>query len=110
MGFLDKAKAAAEQAAARAKEGVEEVQSKRNLSHTYEDLGRTAFELIEEGQISHDRMTGLADEIRKLRAEASDASGSSGSSGASDSSGASNAPGAPVATASAPPPDGSPQA
>jgi hypothetical protein len=68
MGFLDKAKAAAEQAANRAKEGVEEVQSKRNLSHTYEELGRTAFDLIEEGQISHDRMTGLADEIRKLRA------------------------------------------
>jgi hypothetical protein len=67
MGFLDKAKAAAEQAANRAKEGVEEVQSKRNLSHTYEELGRTAFDLIEEGQISHDRMTGLADEIRKLR-------------------------------------------
>jgi hypothetical protein len=68
MGFLDKAKAAAEQAATRAKEGVEEVQSKRNLSHTYEELGRTAFDLIEEGQISHDRMTALADEIRKLRA------------------------------------------
>jgi hypothetical protein len=67
MGFLDKAKAAAEQAANRAKEGVEEVQSKRNLSHTYEELGRTAFDLIEEGQISHERMTGLADEIRKLR-------------------------------------------
>ena len=68
MGFLDKAKAAAEQAANRAKEGVEEVQSKRNLSHAYEELGRTAFDLVEEGQISHDRMTGLADEIRKLRA------------------------------------------
>jgi hypothetical protein len=69
MGFLDKAKAAAEQAATRAKEGVEEVQTKRNLAHAYEELGRTAFSLIEEGQISHDRMTGLADEIRKIRAE-----------------------------------------
>ena len=68
MGFLDKAKAAAEQAANRAKEGVEEVQSKRNLSHAYEELGRTAFDLIEEGQISHDRLTALAEEIRKLRA------------------------------------------
>ena len=69
MGFLDKAKAAAEQAATRAKEGVEEVQSKRNLAHAYEELGRTAFDLIEAGQISHDRMTGLADEIRKIRAD-----------------------------------------
>jgi hypothetical protein len=68
MGFLDKAKAAAEQAATRAKEGVEEVQTKRNLTHAYDELGRTAFDLIEEGQISHERMTLLADEIRKLRA------------------------------------------
>jgi hypothetical protein len=68
MGFLDKAKAAAEQAATRAKEGVEDVQTKRNLSHAYEELGRTAFDLIEEGQISHDRLTLLADEVRKLRA------------------------------------------
>jgi hypothetical protein len=88
MGFLDKAKAAAEQAATRAKEGVEEVQSKRNLAHAYEELGRTAFDLIEEGQISNDRMTGLADEIRKMRAAmpADDAAG---------------APSEPVATAPA---------
>ena len=32
MGLLDKAKAAAEQAAAKAKEGVEDVQTKRELS------------------------------------------------------------------------------
>jgi len=72
MGFLDKAKAAAEQAATRAKEGVEDVQTKRNLAHAYEELGRTAFDLIDEGQISHDRMTLLAEEIRKLRAAAPD--------------------------------------
>jgi hypothetical protein len=71
VGFLDKAKAAAEQAANRAKEGVEEVQTKRNLSHAYEELGRTAYDLIDGGQISHDRMTALADEVRKLRASAS---------------------------------------
>jgi hypothetical protein len=70
MGFLDKAKAAAEQAATRAKEGVEEVQTKRNLTHAYEELGRTTFDLIDEGQISHDRLTALADEIRKLKAAA----------------------------------------
>jgi hypothetical protein len=70
MGFLDKAKAAAEQAASRVQEGVEEVQTKRNLSHAYEELGRTSFDLIEEGQISHDRLSGLADEVRKLRASA----------------------------------------
>jgi hypothetical protein len=56
MGFLDKAKAAAEQAAAKAKEGVEDVQTKRELGQAYGELGRTAFELLESGEISHDRL------------------------------------------------------
>ena len=70
MGFLDKAKSAAEQAAARAKEGVEEVQAKRSLTQAYEQLGRTAFELLEAGEISHERLTMQADEIRRLQATA----------------------------------------
>jgi hypothetical protein len=69
MGFLDKAKAAAEQAASRAKEGVEEVQTKRSLSHAYEELGRTAFELVQGGEISHDRLNAQVDAIRALQAE-----------------------------------------
>jgi hypothetical protein len=68
MGFMDKARSAAEQAATRAKEGVEEVQAKRNLSQAYEQLGRTTYELVEAGQISHDRLTAQAEEIRKLQA------------------------------------------
>jgi hypothetical protein len=71
MGFLDKAKAAAEQAATRAKEGVEDVQTKRSLAHAYEDLGRTAFELLESGEITNQRLTAQADEIRRIQAEAS---------------------------------------
>ncbi len=47
MGFLDKAKQAAEQATAKAKEGVEDVQVKRELSQTYNELGKVAFELVE---------------------------------------------------------------
>jgi hypothetical protein len=70
MGFMDKAKAAAEQAATRAKEGVEDVQAKRSLARAYEDLGRTAFELLESGQISHERLTAQADEVRRLQAQA----------------------------------------
>jgi hypothetical protein len=69
MGFLDKAKAAAEQAATRAKEGVEDVQTKRSLTRAYEDLGRTAFDLIESGEIAHPRMTAQADEVRTLQAQ-----------------------------------------
>ena len=70
MGFLDKAKEAAEQAATRAKEGVDEVQAKRNLSHAYENLGRTAFELIDAGEISHPQLAAQAEEVRRLKAEA----------------------------------------
>ena len=50
MGFLDKAKAAAEQAAAKAKEGVDDVQTKRELSQAYNELGKTTYELIESGR------------------------------------------------------------
>ena len=68
MGFLDKAKSAAEQAATKAREGVEDVQSKRNLAHAYEQLGETAFELIEAGDISHERLAATAEQIRELKA------------------------------------------
>ena len=70
MGFLDRAKSAAEQATTRATEKVEEVQTKRNLAQAYEQLGRTAFELLEAGQISHERLTAQAEEIRSLQAMA----------------------------------------
>jgi hypothetical protein len=66
MGFLDKAKAAAEQAAAKAKEGVEDVQAKRELWQSYNELGKTAFELIESGEISHPRLATAAGKIRTL--------------------------------------------
>ena len=70
MGFLDKAKAAAEQAAAKAKEGVEDVQLKRELSQAYGELGKTAFELVESGDISHPRLDPLAEKVRTLNERA----------------------------------------
>ena len=80
MGFLDKAKSAAEQAALKAKEGAEmaankaketadDVQTKRGLGQAYGDLGRTTFELIESGEVSHERLTPLAETIRELEAK-----------------------------------------
>jgi hypothetical protein len=69
MGFLDNVKSAADQVATRAKEGVDEVQAKRSLQRAYEDLGRTAFELIEENELSHGRLAAQADEVRKYRAQ-----------------------------------------
>jgi hypothetical protein len=71
MGLLDKAKAAAEQAAAKAKEGVEDVQTKRELGQAYNELGKAAFELIEGGEISHPRLQELAQKVRALEERAS---------------------------------------
>lgn len=70
MGFLDKAKAAAETAAAKAKEGVEDVQTKRELGQAYSELGHTAFELIESGDISHPSLEATAAKIRGLNEKA----------------------------------------
>jgi CRISPR/Cas system type I-B associated protein Csh2 (Cas7 group RAMP superfamily) len=70
MGLLDKAKAAAETAAAKAKEGVEDVQTKRELSQTYADLGRLTFSLVESGELTNPEFAALADKIRALEAKA----------------------------------------
>ena len=72
MGFLDKAKAAAEQAAAKAKEGVEDVQLKRELGQAYGELGRTAFGLVESGEITRPELEAIAAKIRGLNEKAAD--------------------------------------
>jgi len=72
MGFLDKAKAAAEQAAAKAKEGVEDVQTKRELGQAYNELGKAAFALIESGELSHPSLADAAGKIRALVEKTSD--------------------------------------
>ena len=69
MGLLDKAKQAAEQAATKAKEGVEDVQQKRELGQAYNELGKTAFELVEAGEISHPRFEATVAKIRDLNAK-----------------------------------------
>ena len=66
MGLLDKAKQAAEQAAAKAKEGVEDVQLKRELSQAYNELGKIAFELLEGNDIAHPKLEATAEKIRSL--------------------------------------------
>jgi len=73
MGLLDKAKAAAEQAAAKAKEGVEEVQTKRELSQAYSELGKSAFELVENGEISDPRLDSSVEKIKALKAKLEEA-------------------------------------
>jgi hypothetical protein len=79
MGFLDKAKSAAEQAktaaeqaASRAREGVEDVQAKRALHTAYTELGEATFELIESGAIAHEGLSAAAAEVRAQKAKLDD--------------------------------------
>ena len=87
MGFLDEAKAAAEQAANRAKETVAEVQAKRELTKAYADLGATAYSLAGSGAISHPEIERHSGRIRELQAKLDEhgAAGGNGETPASDS-------------------------
>jgi hypothetical protein len=91
VGLLDKAKAAAEQAAARAKEGVDDVQAKRELSQAYGDLGKTTYELISAGDLTDARLEAAAEKIRGLREKI-------GGSSAADAGPATPDPSEPTAT------------
>ena len=79
MGFLDKAKQAAEQAktaaekaADRANDAVGDVQTKRELTKAYGDLGETAFKLADSGAISHPELEPQVTRIRELQAKLED--------------------------------------
>jgi len=77
MKLFDKAKQAAEQAAVKAKEGVEEVQTKRDLGSAYNELGTKAFELIEAGALDRADLQPLAERIRGLKAKLAEDGGTS---------------------------------
>ena len=70
MSFLDKAKAAAQEAATKVQQGVEDVQAKRDLSQLYGDLGRTTYSLASRGEISHAELAPLVERISELEAQA----------------------------------------
>jgi hypothetical protein len=95
MGLLDKAKQAAEQAAAKAKEGVEDVQTKRELSQAYNDLGKTTYELIGSGEVSNPRFDAAAAKIKTLTEKLA-AAGDSSTGNGSDSYDSSQPPAMPV--------------
>ena len=69
MGFLDKAKSAAESATSKAKEGIEDVQAKRELNQAHDALGKLTYELHQAGEISHERLNDLVNKIHKLKTE-----------------------------------------
>ena len=69
MGLLDKAMAAAEQAAMKAKETADELQTKRALGQAYGDLGQKTYELIESGEVSAPELEPLAERVRALKVQ-----------------------------------------
>ena len=69
MGFMDKAKAMAEQAATKANDTVEDVQTKRELTKAYGELGEAAYGLADSGAISHPELAAQVDHIRELRSK-----------------------------------------
>ena len=72
MGLLDKAKLAAEQAVTKTKEGVEDVQTKRELSAAYGELGTKTFELVDAGELDRPEFADLVEKIRGLKAKLAD--------------------------------------
>ena len=71
MGLLDKVKAGAEQAANTAQKQAQIVAAKRELSQAYGDLGKTAYGLVDRGEISHGDLAAGVDHIRDLQARLS---------------------------------------
>src|SRR3954447_15059553 len=69
MGFFDKAKEGGEQAATKAKQGVDDVQAKRDASQGYSELGKETYRLIEAGEISHPALDEIAAKIRAAEAD-----------------------------------------
>lgn len=117
MGFMDKLKAGAEEAAglagqaagqakelaektaSRAKQEARELQLKRELNDAYDDLGRTAFELWEAGEIKSPllesragRIKGLREQLDGLDQEAAGDGGGEGAQGDGSAPEASDAP------------------
>jgi hypothetical protein len=69
MGFLDKVKGNIRKTAAKAREGVEELQTKRELGQAYAELGRRAFDLIDGGKLQAKELDFDVERIRKLKAD-----------------------------------------
>lgn len=105
MGFLDKVKQGAEQAAARAKDTASDMQTKRELGQAYGELGQTAFELAGGGEITHPRLDPIVERIRSLKARLEEEGGDEGAAATPETD---TPPASAVAEAAEPPPPSQP--
>jgi hypothetical protein len=69
MDFLERARALADQAAVRAKEGVGEAKLMLDLRRAYDDLGKLTFELVKSEELANPKLQPLVDRIRRLEAD-----------------------------------------
>jgi hypothetical protein len=67
--FLNRLKDATNVVATRAREGVEELQTRHELSQAYGDLGRATADLVESGAVSHPELSARVEKIRALKAQ-----------------------------------------
>ncbi len=67
--FLNRLKDATNTVATKAREGVEELQLKHELSQAYGELGRRTVELVESGAVSHADLAAEVEKIRALKAQ-----------------------------------------
>ncbi len=91
MGLFDKVKAGAEQAASTAQKQAQIVATKRELGQAYGDLGKTAFGLVDRGEISHGDLAAGVDHIRELQARLSGEDGHGADGDTSDAGAATEA-------------------
>jgi hypothetical protein len=67
--FLNRLKDATNTIATRAREEVEELQTRHELSQAYGELGRTTADLVESGAVTHPELVSQAEKIRVLKAQ-----------------------------------------
>ena len=67
--FLDRLKEASVNVAQATREGIETLQTKRELSQAYAELGRKTAELVGSGAITHPDLAPLVDRIAELKAQ-----------------------------------------
>src|SRR4051812_41873555 len=67
--FMNRLKEATGVVVERTREGIEDLQTRTELSRTYGELGRKAAELVESGAVTHADLTRIVDKIKSLRAE-----------------------------------------
>jgi hypothetical protein len=67
--FMNRLKDATSTVASKAREGVEELQTKHELSQAYGELGRLTAGLVESGAVTHPELAALVEKITALKAQ-----------------------------------------